>query len=377
MRRRPTSLRACTAGVLLPAAIAGMLVVAGPAAAGYRLGPELADSTTGDGSTGVPAGKTYTWVQTDAPGFVVAAPSGGVIVRWRVRSSGGNLKLRVVRPGGSSTTTGAGTSDVGVAIGGLQTFTTRMPIAAGDGIGVDVPAGGPGTEGSIGFHGGAVEDTAWFYDPRIDDGGPARGPLSGLGGTYILLNADVEPDADHDTYGDETQDACPTNAADHVNACPPPPVTEDPPATGNPGPGTTTTGSPGTTKSPPRPCDVTKSGTGGADTLRAGRIGDRLMGGSGKDLLLGGVGADCLFGGRGDDRLLGRGGNDALSGGSGADTLSGGTGKNTYSGGSGNDSIKATNGVRETVNCGSGRKDRATVDKVDRVRGCERVKRRR
>ena len=30
---------------------------------------------------------------------------------------------------------------------------------------------------------------------------------------------------------------------------------------------------------------------------------------------------------------------------------------------------------RETVNCGKGKKDRATVDKTDKVKGCEKVKR--
>src|SRR3712207_8359992 len=41
-------------------------------------------------------------------------------------------------------------------------------------------------------------------------------------------------------------------------------------------------------------------------------------------------------------------------------SLGGGAGKNSYRGGSGNDRISARNGKRETVNCGSGRRDRAT-----------------
>ena len=48
---------------------------------------------------------------------------------------------------------------------------------------------------------------------------------------------------------------------------------------------------------------------------------------------------------------------------------------NRYNGGTGNDTINALNGKRETVDCGPGRKDRATVDKRDRVKSCERVKR--
>ncbi len=65
-----------------------------------------------------------------------------------------------------------------------------------------------------------------------------------------------------------------------------------------------------------------------------------------------------------------------LSGGTGNDRLNGGTWKNRYSGSSGNDVINAANGRgNERVDCGSGSKDRATVDRGDRVRGCERVKR--
>ena len=71
------------------------------------------------------------------------------------------------------------------------------------------------------------------------------------------------------------------------------------------------------------------------------------------------------------------GGDDALSGGRGNDRLNGGRGRNTYSGGAGNDTISAANRKRETVNCGSGRRGRASVDRNDRVRGCERVSRRR
>ena len=78
---------------------------------------------------------------------------------------------------------------------------------------------------------------------------------------------------------------------------------------------------------------------------------------------------------RGNDRLRGDGGNDTLSGGSGNDTLAGAGGRNSYSAGAGKDTVNARNRKRERVNCGSGR-DKATVDRSDKVRGCERVRRR-
>ena len=131
--------------------------------------------------------------------------------------------------------------------------------------------------------------------------------------------------------------------------------------------------------------DDTVNGLAGNDCLTGGDGNDKLVGNEGKDKLNGGVGndslggresSDKLYGKAGNDKLSGKDGNDVLSGSSGNDMLNGGTGKNRYSGGSGNDVISAANGRRnERVDCGSGSKDRATVDRGDRVKGCERVKR--
>jgi Ca2+-binding RTX toxin-like protein len=63
-----------------------------------------------------------------------------------------------------------------------------------------------------------------------------------------------------------------------------------------------------------------------------------------------------------------------LTGGRGADELVGGAGVNRYDAGAGNDVVNAANRRAELVSCGSGR-DRAVVDRSDRVRGCERVER--
>jgi Ca2+-binding RTX toxin-like protein len=67
-------------------------------------------------------------------------------------------------------------------------------------------------------------------------------------------------------------------------------------------------------------------------------------------------------------------GNDRLNGGPGADRLVGGAGTNAYDAGPGADTVDARNGKRELVRCGSGR-DTARVDRSDRVRDCEVVRR--
>jgi hypothetical protein len=135
----------------------------------------------------------------------------------------------------------------------------------------------------------------------------------------------------------------------------------------------------------------TINGRGGNDTLFGDACGlkakaafgalaaaggnDKLSGDDGNDTLFGGPGNDLLKGGKGNDKLFGGRGNDTLDGGPGNDTLNGGKGRNKYKGGAGNDTIGAKNGTKETVDCGAGKKDKATVDKKDIVKGCEAVKR--
>lgn len=123
------------------------------------------------------------------------------------------------------------------------------------------------------------------------------------------------------------------------------------------------------------------NGLGGDDTLYGDACNDvaKLHAAQtvkdGNDKLTGGDGNDKLYGAGGNDNLRGNAGNDKLYGGGGNDALDGGKGRNSYSGGAGNDVIKARNGKRETVSCGRGKRDRATVDRKDRVKGCERVRR--
>ena len=115
--------------------------------------------------------------------------------------------------------------------------------------------------------------------------------------------------------------------------------------------------------------------TDGNDKLNGGDGNDALYGAGGKDTLKGGKGKDKLFGGDGNDTLSGEDGKDTLDGGKGNDKLTGGKDVNSYKGGAGDDTVSARNKKKDTIDCGAGKKDKATVDRIDKVKGCETVSR--
>jgi Subtilase family/RTX calcium-binding nonapeptide repeat (4 copies) len=85
---------------------------------------------------------------------------------------------------------------------------------------------------------------------------------------------------------------------------------------------------------------------------------------------------DRLRGTPGGDKLFGRGGRDRLNGLAGEDCLNGNRGRDRIAGGPGDDTLRARDGKRDYLNCGAG-DDTAVVDRRDRARNCETVKRRR
>ena len=118
------------------------------------------------------------------------------------------------------------------------------------------------------------------------------------------------------------------------------------------------------------------NGTRGRDRLIGSVRANTIRGRGGDDLILGGGGNDRLFGEAGNDTIDGETGNDLVDGGTGNDRLAGGDGRDRVKGGAGADRIDVRDGARDTVDCGKGR-DRVTADRKDRLKGCERVKRRR
>jgi hypothetical protein len=156
-----------------------------------------------------------------APGGL-RSPLTGVVTRLRLVSANNAaapMAFRILTPTGPAAATG-GPSVTHTPTTGLNVLQTRLPIRISDVIGVDCCATAmaahqfwtPVMTGALSVFGG-------FGGGPIPSGGSGSSDSSFLG-TEMLVNADIEPDADRDGFGDESQDLCPTDAATQ-STCPP------------------------------------------------------------------------------------------------------------------------------------------------------------
>jgi RTX calcium-binding nonapeptide repeat (4 copies) len=131
------------------------------------------------------------------------------------------------------------------------------------------------------------------------------------------------------------------------------------------------------------------TGSGGGDDMDGRQDSDRLFGNEGPDWMLGDAyaapnndtstdGNDIIKGGPGFDGLAGLGGDDLLRGGEKGDYFfaeesSANEGEDFVYGSTGDDYIEAKDGVKDTINCGTGAHDVVFFDKggIDTVTNCE------
>ena len=172
-------------------------------------------------------------VQSVSPANAYAAPSSGVITSWSYQASGesGQLKLKVADPEGGNMFTVVGESAVeSAAANTLNTFQTRIPVQTLDVIGITpVTIGIPCIRGmATGY-----SYSAFVMGSDVPPGGTAsfNPPVPNV---QLDVAARLEPDADADDFGDETQDQCP-GVGGPSNGCPaqgePSPDTDPPEAT--------------------------------------------------------------------------------------------------------------------------------------------------
>jgi hypothetical protein len=334
------------------------------------------------------------------------SPSHGILTRVQVKhvGDGGLARVVILRPMDWAEFKNVGSAELRFnhrVTPAIQTVPVRLPVQAGDRIGVAAIS--------------AVFDD--WYMTGVDTGSCFRADLHNNGTTAayasghqscageVLIRGTVEADGDLDGYGDESQDNCAgvensdqadadgdgkgdaCDAADPPAAEPKPESQPQPPS--GPGPsvpppgGAPPTQPAGQPSPPAAACSNLIQGTRKGNVLTGTSAGDSIKGLGGADVLSGRRGDDCLsggsgrdrvIGGSGSDRLTGGAGNDELSGNDGADVLSAGSGRNVAWGGAGSDTIDVRNGRRDRVYCGDGR-DVVRADALDTVKDCERVKR--
>lgn len=251
------------------------------------------------------------------------SPPTGVIAGWSVKlgpSVPDGIRLVVQRATGTG---GAGqgrrTIDVGslrrsLNPNGVTTFSERLPIHGDETFGVRLEAASQaGTRATIAAPFSDEYKTMLLWDPPPLFGAPGSLADAVFQGTRIAISVDVVPPS-------------------------------------------------------PRRCDPLNTYTGSRRGDDYGGFlygGDAIYGLGGDDSLRAYRGSDCVYGGRGDDQMAGMDGPDVLDGGPGLDDVGAGQG---------NDRILVRDGQRDTVRCGGGR-DSVKADGLDRVLGCEQVRR--
>jgi hypothetical protein len=218
------------------------LCLLAPTGAGASM--TVGSNLTGDGADNLGSycpggGGTCTGTNLSLPAGSTAAngltsPINGVIVKWRVKSgsTGNPVRLRVLRPNGGASFTGAGTSTAGATVSGVAETASRVSIRAGDSIGLNIGnsalvwANTPSANGLVwgsvnGFTGGLADGATGTGDAQT--------------AKQLLVQAVVEPDADGDGFGDETQDGCPADPTRQTPPCSTGPTNPN----GNPPPTTT------------------------------------------------------------------------------------------------------------------------------------------
>lgn len=197
------------AAVALTLALGSLVVVPGAVAA-TEVGNECAAS-------GYAA--DFTLLQLErAPGSLLplAAPA-GVVTEWKVDSGLASIlaeNLRVFRPTGKPDEFEAVADSPNEPIlPGANAFKARIPVRAGDRFGAYAPS----PSGALYCNSASAADVMGAV--HFDSGVGSTQVFTPNPSFQVALSAIVEPDADGDGYGDQTQDRCPRGRAYH-GECP-------------------------------------------------------------------------------------------------------------------------------------------------------------
>jgi hypothetical protein len=188
------------------------------------VGPATAGASQTIGQTGLDGGActNRVFVQHDLTSGPSYSPSSSsVITSWSAQanaSAGQTLQLVVLKQDSDLEYTILRRDPVRTLanLNVLNTFAgLRLPIEAGQLIAVYDP---PGSTADCEANGSTGDNVAFSEIGDPSDNVPAT--YNAFDSPFrVNAQAVVEPDADHDGFGDETQDGCPTNASSQA-PCP-------------------------------------------------------------------------------------------------------------------------------------------------------------
>jgi uncharacterized repeat protein (TIGR01451 family) len=200
---------------VLIAALVATAAVPASAGAAVTIGSPLVANATNNAPPGSCMVTACTYTQTDAAVVPVAqyvvpdTIAHGVVVGWSFKVSSGSVALQILRPQGAGSYAEAGRSAAVAAGGGnvVVTSATRLPVQAGDAIALYNDANALVMSTSmVNFF---ASNVVRSFDPAVD--ATAAAPTGATPYSQLELQATIEPDADADGFGDETQDQCPSD----------------------------------------------------------------------------------------------------------------------------------------------------------------------
>lgn len=181
-------------------------------------------------------GNNYVYVQMYNPDGSehVGAPVAGVLTSLKIRVGGSEAVVeaalvRLTTPYQDTVNFVKVSENIGITATAdgadhLASTSTRVPISAGDRIALAVEAGVRAVATHPGGGGGPTDLCAYAAIATFSTwtvGGLRSFNHLGCGILIPTVQATIEPDADGDGYGDETQDACSTDASTQ-GSCPSP-----------------------------------------------------------------------------------------------------------------------------------------------------------
>jgi hypothetical protein len=159
-----------------------------------------------------------------ASGTDYVVPGPGVIVEWRTQGdSGDSGDLNTFRIYRDNTAVAESRTET-LTAGSLNRFATQIPVSGGERIGLATVDGGPNIVSTCGRSAtGFAGDFIRYRQPIKPVGDSTPIPMANTA-FKLDVAALIEPDADGDGFGDESQDACLGNGGPN-GGCPAPDTT--------------------------------------------------------------------------------------------------------------------------------------------------------